>query len=58
MATMKVERTAEGQEIVYHVSVHPEVFNWLDTDELADAITIQFRGHLDSTLQKLSEELE
>ena len=58
MATMKVERTAEGQEIVYHVYVHPEVFNWLDTDELADYITGQFRGHLDSTLQKMSEELE
>ena len=58
MATMKVEHTAEGKDIIFTVHVHPEVFNWLDVEELSDYITGQFRGHLDSTLQKMSEELE
>ena len=58
MATMKVERTAEGKDIIFTVHVHPEVFNWLSLAELENYITDQFRGHLDSTLQKMSEELE
>jgi hypothetical protein len=58
MATMKVEHTADGREIVYRVYVHPEVFNWLDTTELADHMETQFREHLDGALQEILEGLE
>jgi hypothetical protein len=58
MATMKIEHTADGRELVYRVYVHPEVFNWLDTNELADHIEEQFREHLDGALEEMHKELE
>ena len=58
MATMKVEHTADGREIVYRVSVHPEVFNWHEVEELLDILTRQFRANLDTSLWELKESLE
>ena len=58
MATMKIEYTADGQEIVYRVYVHQEVFNWHEVEELLDILTLQFRANLDTSLWELKESLE
>ncbi len=55
MAEMKVERTADGREIVYHVCIHPEVFEWLSVPELTKKLTEQFTGHLDEVLYPIRD---
>ena len=58
MATIKVEHTAEGRELVYRVYVHPEVFNWHEVSELTTILTNQFRENLNPVLYDLEEEFE
>ncbi|KKL64995.1 hypothetical protein LCGC14_2159410 [marine sediment metagenome] len=58
MAEIKVEHTAEGREIIYHVHVHPEVFQWLAVEELIDKLADQFREHLDLSVWDMKKEVE
>ena len=58
MATMKVEHTAEGRELVYRVYVHPEVFNWHGVEDLLDILTMQFRANLEPSLSELKDSLD
>ncbi len=58
MAEMKAEHTADGQEIVYRVYVHPETFNWLTVEELRKKMATQFEDHLNDILWGMKEENE
>ncbi len=58
MAEMTVERTAEGQALVYRMCIHPEVFELMDHEELVSAMTIRFEELLADTLREMRGEEE
>ncbi len=57
MAEMKVEHTGDsgGRDLIYHVHVHAEVFQWLTITSLVNVMSDQFKEYLEENLVAIKE---